>query len=89
MDSNTPTRSLSFAVVPAGLILFAALSFLLVRDLGQEIPASAPVSSSPKAESGSKVAVLPNVLLALVVIVIAARAVGAAFAGVGQPHVIG
>src|SRR5689334_5825485 len=83
-----PPRHPAFALVPVGLILVAFLTFLLVGQFGAGLAAGGPAAESSAAKAEGK-ATLPQVLLALVVIVVAARAAGAAFAWLGQPPVIG
>jgi Kef-type K+ transport system membrane component KefB len=83
------SRPLTLAIVPPVLIVSAVLLFLLIRWLGRGLPASAPASATAAVKSGAKVDVLPHILLALVVIILGARIVGAAFAWLGQPPVIG
>lgn len=88
--ARTPSsRLLAIALVPVGLVLTTVVLFLLIRDLGHETPPSGPAPELAPAKAGAKVTVLPDVLLALVVIVVAARVIGAAFAWLGQPPVIG
>jgi Kef-type K+ transport system membrane component KefB len=84
-----PARPLAFAAISAALILTAVLLFLLITFLGQGLPASASEPAASVGKSGAKVDVLPRVLLALVVVILSARVVGAAFARLGQPPVIG
>ncbi len=86
---TAPSRHPAFALVPAGMILAALLTFLLVSRLGAGLDAGHPAPEGQAARSGGKTAALPQVLLALAVIVVAARAAGAAFARLGQPPVIG
>ncbi len=87
--ADRPVRPLVLIVVLSVLIGTAVLLFLLIRFLGQVLPASASGSAAPAVKSGAKVDVLPLVLLALVIIIVSARVVGAVFAWLGQPPVIG
>src|SRR5690348_111007 len=86
---SIPRRPLALALIPVGLILASVVFFLLVSRMGAGLTAAAPGPENPAVQSGGKVVVLPHVLLALVVIVVAARVVGIAFAWLGQPAVIG
>lgn len=74
----------------AGLIAGAVAVFQLIRSEGRSLTAAAPGavlfgSAAPRQGSG----VLMHVLLALVAIIIAARALGAVFRRFNQPQVIG
>jgi Kef-type K+ transport system membrane component KefB len=72
------------------LIAGVAFSFLWIRSCGERLPAP-PASGAPfgahRAEHA--VEVLPHLLLALAVILVASRLVGAVFRRLGQPPVIG
>lgn len=86
---STSPRHPAFALVPIGLVLAAVLSFFLVGHLGAGLEAGQPPAElATAATTGGKAALAP-VLLALAVIVVAARVAGAAFAWLGQPPVIG
>lgn len=85
---TAPSRRPAFVLVPVGLLLAALLTFLVVSRLGAGLDAGQPAPPARAAKSGSP-AVLPQVLLALLVIVVAARAAGVLFARLGQPPVIG
>src|SRR5579871_4331404 len=86
---STPSRHPAFALLPAGLVLAALLTFLIVSRFGGGLDAGHPAPETNAAKSGEKTSALPHVLLALAAIVVAARAAGAAFAWLGQPPVIG
>lgn len=87
-SAERPARPLTLALVSPVLVLIAVLLFLLIRFLGQGLPASSSLPAAVE-KSGAKVDVLPHILLALVIIILSARVVGAAFAWLGQPPVIG
>lgn len=66
------------------------LAFLYIRSLGSGLSAPPPGGPTFGSSAGSgKVEALPHVLLALLVILIAARLVGAVFRWLGQPPVVG
>jgi Kef-type K+ transport system membrane component KefB len=77
-----------FAFALAALVAAGVAVFALIRLLDEGLPAAASAPGTT-AHSGAKVEVLPYVLLALVVIVGSAAAVGRLFAWIGQPPVIG
>jgi Kef-type K+ transport system membrane component KefB len=77
------------AIVSLLLNLIAIFLFLLIRSLGQGLPASESVAVATAVRSGAKVEVLPHLLIALVIIILSARVVGGVFAWLGQPPVIG
>lgn len=82
-------RPLALVLATLLLILIAVLLFLLIRSLGQELPAPAAESATAAVKSGAKVDVLPHILFALVIIILSARVLGGIFAWLGQPPVIG
>lgn len=88
-NANRSPRPLILAIVSIVLVGIAVLLFLLIRWLGLGLPASAPSPATVAVKSGAKVNVLPHIFLALVIIILCARVVGAAFAWLGQPPVIG
>jgi Kef-type K+ transport system membrane component KefB len=85
-------RSTYIALAIYALMLAGAvLAFLWIRHQGAALVAPAP--SGPQfgvaAAAPGQVDVIPHLLLALAVILIAARAVGAVFGKLGQPPVVG
>ncbi|HXO30559.1 MAG TPA: cation:proton antiporter, partial [Thermoanaerobaculia bacterium] len=86
-----------YALMLAGAIL----AFLWIRQQGSTLTAPPPVgpgfgagaapgtAGAPAAASRGAGDVLPHVLLALAVILVAARAVGLVFRRLGQPPVVG
>src|SRR5262249_30697997 len=89
MAKAAPTRTLVWAVVPTALILVTVALFLVIRTLGADLSAAAPLQEAPLGKSVEGGGILANVLLALIVIVVCARSVGSVFAWLGQPRVIG
>lgn len=75
----------------AAMIAVAIVSFLALARRGASLVAPAPAGGKPfgSALAGAHVDVLLHVLLALLVILIAARLLGFLFRRVGQPPVIG
>jgi Kef-type K+ transport system membrane component KefB len=73
------------------LIAVTALIFLAIRGLGETLVAPAPVGPSPFLAGAAKAApdTLVHVLLALVVIILASRSLGALFRLAHQPAVVG
>ncbi len=74
-----------------GLVLAAAvLAFLLIRAYGETLVAPDPAGAVRfGGAGGERIDVLLHVLLALAVVVLAARAAGALFRHLGQPPVMG
>jgi hypothetical protein len=75
-----------------GLLLAAIAIFALVGELGGLLTAPPPTSGQPTFDAlatESAARTLPHVLLALVVVILTARAMGAVFRRLGQPPVIG
>jgi Kef-type K+ transport system membrane component KefB len=86
--------SLTALVIYALMVVGAVLAFLWIRGQGATLvapPPTGPAFGSSQAGSGARVMneLLPHVLLALVVILIASRAVGVMFRRLGQPQVVG
>lgn len=81
------------ATVGLGLLVIAAVAiFLWIRSLGAGLVAPAPAagpSLSTQAAGGPPLNVFLHVLLALAVVIAAARAVGFVFRRLGQPPVMG
>src|SRR5262245_56666105 len=76
------------AVFYGGMVAATALAFFWIRSIGERLAApSASGGAAPAA--GQSVDMLFHALLALAVIVVTARAAGAAFARLGQPAVMG
>jgi Kef-type K+ transport system membrane component KefB len=71
-----------------GMVAVAAALFLLIRSIGEGLPAPTGVVGAP-IDGGQAISTLFHALLSLAVIVITARAVGELFGLVGQPAVIG
>ncbi len=95
MAAPQPRRSPFTALAVYTLMVATAVgAFLWVRHLGGRLtapPPTGPVFGSGQAGGGARVMneLLPHVLLALVVILIASRAVGVVFRRIGQPQVVG
>jgi Kef-type K+ transport system membrane component KefB len=90
MRSPSSRSSLLAAAIYVAMLLAAVLVFLWLRRQGATL--SAPAAAAPllpprPPRSGEDV--LPHVLLALAVILVAARAVGMVFRRLGQPPVVG
>ena len=86
-NSRPPSGRLTL-VVYGGMLLVAGLAFLLIRERGEGLvqepgPIAVPLAKLAHSE------VLLHVLLAMVVVIAAARGLGAVFRAVGQPAVIG
>lgn len=85
-NSHSP-RPLTVTFLNVLMVVVAVVMFLLIRWIGEEPMANViepAIAASPKHSQ-----VLPQVLLAIVVIVITARLLGTLFQGMGQPRVIG
>src|ERR1700676_1547228 len=83
-----PSRT---ALIYAAMLAVSAGAFLLIRFLGRSLVAPETLvfrDSSHTATTQADIA-LGQVLLALIVIIIVARALGSVFQLVGQPRVIG
>src|SRR5262245_50397668 len=74
----------------AAMLVATVLGFLLIRHIGEGLEAPAPAAGATE-PVGSRSAgdALFHVLLALGAVIVAGRAVGAAFKFIGQPPVIG
>lgn len=84
----TASRSSGIRRRNSALIALAAGLFLFIQ-LAENCPAAVSVPESPVVLPGTARSALPAVLLALVLILIAARFLGSAFQRIGQPRVIG
>jgi Kef-type K+ transport system membrane component KefB len=87
----TNTERLRTALAYLAMIGGSIGAFLLIRAYGRDLSAPPPSGTSLFGEPGvvGKVDVLPHVLLAMVTVIIVARALGAAFRYIQQPPVIG
>ena len=72
-----------------GMLAVAIVAFMWIRTLGGELTAPAAAGSAPVAVAGHSINTLFHALLALSVIIVTARVVGALFGLIGQPTVIG
>jgi Kef-type K+ transport system membrane component KefB len=82
------SRLKTFALY-AGLAAAGAAAFFLIRSAGANLQGLAEAAPSPAARSVESFNLVFRALLALVVIIVAARAFGVAFRAIGQPAVIG
>jgi Kef-type K+ transport system membrane component KefB len=92
LDPGGPRSSVAWTALAYGAMLGAAgLLFLWLRELGLglEAPPPADAGSYGRSDGGPAADALLHVLLALVVILVAARLVGFVFRRLGQPPVIG
>jgi Kef-type K+ transport system membrane component KefB len=71
------------------MVVAAALVFLVIRTVGDGLAAPAGAATPQSAVAGQSINTLFHALLALAVIVVTARVVGALFGLIGQPAVIG
>jgi len=90
-DQGAPAPVGKTALGYGAMIAGSVLAFLWVRAQGRDIHAPTPSGTSTFAttQSDHSIDSLLHVLLALVVIIVAARLVGALFRRLGQPPVIG
>jgi len=72
-----------------GMIVAAVVLFLLIRSVGEGLPAPAGPALALPISSGPAIDTLFHALMSLAVIVVTARAVGGLFSLIGQPAVIG
>ncbi|MET0341656.1 MAG: cation:proton antiporter [Polyangiales bacterium] len=85
----SPARSRT-ALVYGAMIAFAAAAFWLIHRFGAQLEAPPPVATRTQgAAPAASSEVLLHVLLALLVIVLAARGLGALFRYLSQPAVVG
>ncbi|MGO9602271.1 MAG: cation:proton antiporter [Candidatus Binataceae bacterium] len=85
------SRNVKLAALYAAMILGAAALYLLVRSYGESLIPLQPATffAAPGAARTGGPDVMLHVLLALVVVIVAARAVGSLFAFFHQPPVVG
>src|SRR5271155_3431179 len=85
------SRNVKLAALYAVMILGAAALYLLVRSYGESLIPLQPATlfASPGTARTGAPDVMLHVLLALVVVIVAARAVGSLFAFFHQPPVVG
>ncbi len=87
-----PRRALSSLLGYSGLLIGAALALWLIREAGMKLTAPAPSAEGARfgtAAAAEGIAGIFHVLLALIAILLASRALGAVFARIDQPPVIG
>ena len=92
LEANSPRSSVVKTALGYGAMIGGTvLLFLWIRPQGVELAAPPPASETVfgMARAGHKIDILLHVLLALVVIIVAARVVGFVFRRLGQPPVIG
>lgn len=85
--SSPPSGPLTLAVY-GGMLLLAAGAFLVIREHGEGVAQNAGAVAVPLAKVTHS-DVLLHVLLALVIVIAAARLLGSVFRAIGQPAVIG
>jgi Kef-type K+ transport system membrane component KefB len=85
---STGGRAKVFAFY-GGMVVIAALVFLAIRSFGDGLTAPPGTGPAPTVGAAESINTLFHALLALAVIVITARIVGAVFGLLGQPAVIG
>jgi Kef-type K+ transport system membrane component KefB len=73
----------------AGMVLLAVAAFFFIRSIGETLQAPSAPELAPGGVAGQTIDLVFHALLALSAIVVTARAVGALFAMMGQPAVIG
>lgn len=89
-DSAAPTVNLGRTVVAyAAMLLMAAGVFWLVCVLGSNLSPPPGLAPSATASTATASDTLLHVLLALAVVIVAARTVGVLFRHIGQPPVVG
>lgn len=86
-----PTRRQSAAATLAYVAMFAGAigAFLIVRRIGERLPALPAAVPDPTASAPAPPDVLWHLLLALTVVVVAGQVLGRLFRWIGQPPVIG
>lgn len=85
--SRPPSGPLTL-VVYGGMLLLAGVAFLCLREHGEGLPQRAGAVPMPPANA-THAETLMHVLLAMVVVIAAARLIGGLFRAMGQPAVIG
>jgi Kef-type K+ transport system membrane component KefB len=73
----------------AGMVILAIVAFFFIRGIGETLQAPAGTGLPPGGAAEQTIDTVFHALLALATIVVTARAVGALFALIGQPAVIG
>jgi K+:H+ antiporter len=87
--SKSPSARSWTVLFYALMVVATVLAFLWIRARGETLLAPVPAAATPSAAAAKAGDVLPHVLLALALILVAARLVGALFRRLGQPPVIG
>jgi Kef-type K+ transport system membrane component KefB len=85
--SRPPSGPLTLSLY-GGMLVLAGVGFLLIRHRGEGLVQDAGAIAMPLAKVSHSAALL-HVLLAMVVVIAAARLLGALFRAIGQPAVIG
>src|SRR5262245_57101480 len=88
-DSMLRTGRRATFIAYAAMLVVTVLGFLLVRQFGERLEAPAAASAGETTKPAGAGDALFHVLLALAAVIVAGRALGAAFRYVGQPPVIG
>ena len=90
MNNGQPTTLVRTVALYAALLAGAVAAFLIVSGYGQQLTAPAPLTTAPATGAATGTAdILWHVMLALAVVVIAGRLLGAVLRMIGQPPVIG
>src|SRR5262245_32524900 len=90
MTDEHPIGRLPVVIFYTLMVALAGALFLVIRSAGERLQAPAVPLAAPSAISaGQSLNTLFHVLLALAVIILTARAMGALFAYIDQPAVIG
>jgi len=90
MTDEHPIGRLPVIIFYTLMVALAGLMFFFIRQTGEQLQAPAAPSAAPSAVGGAQsINTLFHVLLALAVIIITARAMGALFAYINQPPVVG
>lgn len=88
-----PRSSPRVPLIYIGLLVFAGIAFWVLRDIGSDLRAPPPIANAPQFGSEpthtTPMETFMHVLLALGVIIIAARIVGGLFKRLRQPPVMG
>jgi Kef-type K+ transport system membrane component KefB len=89
IDRSTEPKRLHVAIAYAGVAAFAAGAFVLIRIAGEQLQPPGGITDAPLVRTGESINALLHVLLALAIVIVTARAMGALFRRIGQPPVIG